>query len=823
MTYASADRRTRPRPRWVGYVVTVIAELALTAGLWLLLPLFPLANFPVPYVLVMMAVTYLFGEGPAILAFVLGFIFYAYSFPPYHGIWPPASRLEDWTGLVAFLLGTAVVGIAASAIRKSGKRDEALAAELRQSEEKFRNLVENTSDWFWEVDSNCIYTYASPRIRDLLGYEPEDMVGKTPFEFMSEEEARHICDAFTAIAIEQKPFTLLENTLIHRDGHLIIVETSGVPILDDHGTLLGYRGTDRDITERKQAELALRESESRYRSLIETMNEGFATTDADYVFTYVNQRFAEMLGYAPDEVVGHHLLEYLDEDNRAIMRTEIAERRAGRRLHYQLTWTAKDGQRVYALISPSPILGSNGEFIGSFATLTDITDRKHAEEALRESEQRFRQLFQNANDAIFLLAISETGVPGNFVQVNDVACKRLGYSREELLTMGPKDIDTKETTENLPTIMKNVLKRGHGTFDVVQVCKHGLQIPTEISAHLFDLDGKQVLLSVGRDITERKQAEEKLRKSEERFRSLFERAADSFFLHDLNGRFIEVNQAACDYLGYTREELLNLCVSDIVTDFDQTILDGMWRSLIVNGPMTVIATHRRKDGSTLPVEGRLSTFEYRDQVMILAVVRDITERVRAEDERRALERHMEEQKRLFYRETLLSVTDGKLGICDERDVTPYLADSEIVWGVSDAAQVSIARHEVEEFCRAHGLEEDRLGLFMVGVGEAITNALKHGKQGNVYAGLCDDALWVGIEDNGPGIESLILPRAVLLRGFSTKPSLGLGYCVMLDVADKVLLKTDERGTLVILEKKLKEPITKLSIQNLPDTWDSIPS
>ena len=930
----------RASPWWIGYLVTAVAELALTAALILLLPVYPLTDFPVPYVLTMMLVAYLFGEGPAILAFVLGFVSFVYLFPPYHGIWPLATTARDWAGLATFLLTTAIVGVATHLMRRSRDRATMLADELRdtsrhamealeciaecffvldtdwrflninqvaekvaferpagdllgrsylqeypeaigsefhrqcqsamtdqrqvhfeaclrplgrwfechafprdgqlevylrditdrkravamlrQSEEKFRSLVESTNDWFWEVDANCVYTYASPRIRDLLGYEPDEVIGKTPFDFMPEDEAKDICDRFTAIASERKPLTLLDNTLVHRDGHLLVVETSGAPIIDDQGALLGYRGADRDVTDRMHAEAAIRETESRYRSLIEAMNEGFAETDADYVFTYVNPRFGEILGYVPEEVIGHQINEFLDEANRALVSTQIAERRKGGHTHYELEWVAKDGRKVYTLISPRPVFDSAGRFAGSFGVVTDITDRKAVEEALRESESKYRELFQNANDAIFLNEPSEPGSPGNFVDVNDVACTRLGYSREELLSKGPPDIDSPESAENIPRIMRELEKKGHSTFEVIQIAKDGHRVPVEISSHFFNLGGRNVLLSIARDITERKLAGERLRKSEERFRNLFERAGDSVFLHDLTGRFVEVNQSACDTLGYSREELLELTVADIVTDYEPASLDELWRNLMAGGPITVTATHRRKDGSTLAVEGRLSPFEYHEQQLILATVRDITDRIRAEEERRSLERHTEEQKRLFYRETLLSITDGKLEMCDEEDTAPYLSGSESAVEVNSAAQVCDARHGVEDFCRSRGLEGDRLDSFMIGVGEAITNAVKHGTSGTVSAGARGDVIYVGIEDNGPGIESLILPRATLLRGFSTKTSLGLGYCIMLDVADRVRLRTDRSGTLVILEKNLKERSEAMSLQDLPDTWDNIP-
>jgi diguanylate cyclase (GGDEF)-like protein/PAS domain S-box-containing protein len=125
---------------------------------------------------------------------------------------------------------------------------------LRDNEERFRGLVETTSDWIWEVDANGVYIYASPKVQDLLGYAPEEVIGKTPFDFMSPDEAAKIGAVFTEIVAARKPFERLENVNRHKDGRRMILETSGVPILDRDGGFKGYRGIDRDITERKQAE-----------------------------------------------------------------------------------------------------------------------------------------------------------------------------------------------------------------------------------------------------------------------------------------------------------------------------------------------------------------------------------------------------------------------------------------------------------------------------------------------------------------------------------------------------------------------------------------
>jgi PAS domain S-box-containing protein len=123
---------------------------------------------------------------------------------------------------------------------------------LKESEEKFRSLVESTSDWIWEIDLNGVYTYASPRVKHLLGYEPEEVVGKTPFDLMPAEEANRVANTFKDIIASSKPIERLENTCRHKNGHLVTLETSGVPVFDSKGQLRGYRGIDRDITERNR-------------------------------------------------------------------------------------------------------------------------------------------------------------------------------------------------------------------------------------------------------------------------------------------------------------------------------------------------------------------------------------------------------------------------------------------------------------------------------------------------------------------------------------------------------------------------------------------
>jgi PAS domain S-box-containing protein len=144
--------------------------------------------------------------------------------------------------LMAFSLSSTVVQAAKTKVA------------LHESEERFRALVETTSDWVWEVNENGVYTYSSPKCRDLLGYGPEELVGKTPFDLMPAQEADRLRLEVQNKIASHTPFERLENTAIHKDGRLVVLETSGVPVVDENGKFSGFRGIDRDITDRKSAE-----------------------------------------------------------------------------------------------------------------------------------------------------------------------------------------------------------------------------------------------------------------------------------------------------------------------------------------------------------------------------------------------------------------------------------------------------------------------------------------------------------------------------------------------------------------------------------------
>ena len=260
---------------------------------------------------------------------------------------------------------------------------------LSESEKRYRRISEAVTDYIFTVrvgNGHPEETYHGPTCVAVTGFTAEEFTSD-PFLWirMVPEEDQNLVRAQAAAVLAGEEPKPIEHRIMRKDGQIRWVSNSLVPNYDVKGNLLSYDGLIRDITNRKIAEETLRQSEERYRQLVETMNEGLAMGDHDYVFTFVNERFAEMLGYSREEMVGHHLLEFVHEDYQDFMKNQMAARRTGEARSYEIDWRAKDGGRVYTLISPKGFYDDKGQFTGSLGVLTDITDRKRAEEALQRA------------------------------------------------------------------------------------------------------------------------------------------------------------------------------------------------------------------------------------------------------------------------------------------------------------------------------------------------------------------------------------------------------------------------------------------------------
>jgi PAS domain S-box-containing protein len=300
---------------------------------------------------------------------------------------------------------------------------------LRESEKRFRNLIETTSDWVWEVDENGVYTYVSPRLRDLLGYQPEEVLGKTPFDFMPPDEAQRVGAIFGRIVAQLSPLSSLENTNRHRDGRLVVFETSGLPFFDSDGTFRGYRGIDRDITERKEAEEALRESEKRYRQVIDNATEIIYSLDIKGNLIYGNPACLKTTGFSLEELRQHNYQDLIVPEHQKRL-TEIyikqfREREA--KTYEEFPFFNKSGEVVWFGQNASLVI-EDGKVEGFHIIARDITEGKVAGEALKKSEERFRELYDNAPVGYF-----EYDSHGRITDVNRTELEMLGYSLEEMI------------------------------------------------------------------------------------------------------------------------------------------------------------------------------------------------------------------------------------------------------------------------------------------------------------------------------------------------------------------------------------------------------
>ena len=261
---------------------------------------------------------------------------------------------------------------------------------LSESEKRYRRITEAITDYIFTVkvvDGNPAETHHGPTCEGVTGYTSEEF-NADPFLWirMVPEEDQDIVRAQASEALSGHDPKPIEHRIIRKDGQIRWVSNSLVPMRDGQGNLVSYDGLLRDITNRKIAEETLRESEERYRHLVETMNEGLAMADQNYVFTFINERFSEMLGYSREEVLGRHIVEFVHDDYKDFMEDQMSRRQRGEEASsYEIDWRAKDGQRVYTLISPKGFYDANGQFTGSLGVLTDITDRKRAEEALQKA------------------------------------------------------------------------------------------------------------------------------------------------------------------------------------------------------------------------------------------------------------------------------------------------------------------------------------------------------------------------------------------------------------------------------------------------------
>ena len=293
--------------------------------------------------------------------------------------------------------------------------------------------------------------------------------------------------------------------------------------------------------ELRRIQSELEKTRDKYSHLYDFAPVGYFTVNEKGIIEKANLTGADLIGIARSALIGTPFSRFVFRDDQDIFYKHLQCLLKSEECQFcELRLVKKDGHEFYARLECMVLKNSDEAFREIRTVVSDITELKMAK-ALRESEKKFRQLFETINDAVFVHRIGKDGSPGRFIEVNDIACQRLGYTKEELLQLTPVEIGSSGSETNPTEIVDTLKNHGSLLLKTVHVTKDGRQIPVESHLRLFDDNGKQAVLSVSRDITERKRAEEALRESDEKYRSLVESTDDSIYLVDRNGRYLLMN------------------------------------------------------------------------------------------------------------------------------------------------------------------------------------------------------------------------------------------------------------------------------------------
>ena len=292
---------------------------------------------------------------------------------------------------------------------------------------------------FTDLEQNILFW--NKGAENIFGYKAEEVVDRHTVDILypDEGDTKQIVKEIRSYILNKKRGLRREIKEITKDGRILWISLTSTPRFDENGNVIGILGIGEDITERKNVEDALRESEERFRKVVETMKVGLAACDENGILTYVNEFSSSMIGYSVDEMIGHDPTDfYYDEEERKAQKEIFENRRKGMRdaPTHEVAWRTKDGHKVYSILSPTPMFDEEGRYKGSFAIHTDITERKQAEEDLQHSYQQIQDLLITMVNALAsTVEMKDQYTAGHQSRVAQLACaiaEEMGLPAEQI-------------------------------------------------------------------------------------------------------------------------------------------------------------------------------------------------------------------------------------------------------------------------------------------------------------------------------------------------------------------------------------------------------
>lgn len=566
-------------------------------------------------------------------------------------------------------LANAAVGGIVVNFRDVTERKKAEEA-LQESEKRYRMFAENASDALWIMDMKFNLTYHSGGER-IFGYTAEEMLKRPVDQRMTPESVQTAFKVLQEeLAIEQLPDKdlnrkrIIEVAQYHKNGSIVYTEETVSFLRDKDGKAIGITGITRDVTERKKAEDALRESEEKYSTLVENATDGVAIIQ-DKVIKFANKRMAEMSGYTVEELTGMSSFDLVPKDFIPELEKRNLQREQNRAVEeiFYTKMLCKDGT-VKDMESATRLIQYEGR-PAVIGIVRDITERRRMENALRESEEKYRTLILNIRDAIFIIK------DGKIKYANEGFARITDYSMYELIG---KRIDELVAPEDLPMVADRYARRMKGEkvpseYEFRLVKKDGeTRVDVVMDVGVISYEGGPAAMGIGKDITERKRAEAALRESEEKYRLLAENASDVIMLMDMNAKPVYFSPSVTRLLGYSLEEALYGSMEGRMTPASMEkalkhFMVGLDRERQEPGGsrgQTLELEMIHKNGSIVVVEMMVSFIrdESGKPTGMMAILRDVTERKQAEND-------------LKFKEMLLDVASDSIIVHDSEGKIVY--------------------------------------------------------------------------------------------------------------------------------------------------------
>lgn len=424
-------------------------------------------------------------------------------------------------------------------------------------ETNYRRFIENLPVLFYVVDSKPPYTplYVSPAF-ERFGYPMEDWLNDPEIwvRVIHPEDREWVFRKTRESTVTGEEVDY-EYRIYAANGDLHWVRDRGCLIRDDRGDVICREGIMLDITVRIQTEEQLKLSEEKYRNLFENANDVIYVHDLDGNYLSMNLAAERVFGYTRDEAMQLNMSQVVAPEQLAMVRDKLREKLTGGAVQtaYELDCVKKDGSRLTLEVN-STVIRKNGEPIAVQGIARDITERKLAEEEVRDSEQRYRDLFENANDLIYTHDLS-----GNFTSLNRAGERITGYSRDEALKMNITQVVAPESLQAAREMTARKLASEKATtYEIDIVAKNGRRVLLELSTRLIFRKGLPVgVQGIGRDITERRRADEALKESERRYRQLGEGIFHQVWTAEPDGTLEYVNSRTMEYFGRSSADLVH--------------------------------------------------------------------------------------------------------------------------------------------------------------------------------------------------------------------------------------------------------------------------